>query len=152
MVDADTYGPLTNKFEVNMKSRTFSFKVAIMTLLVMAGTSVTNAQVFPQELDRAPTLDQCAPQSPSVGSLECQVMEALSKIQGVQVGSTREDLVKLFVLGGGISTNNSATYWYRECTYIQVDVEFSSLKPGERSLSDTITKISRPYVAVPFAG
>jgi hypothetical protein len=62
---------------------------------------------------------------------------------------TREDLLKVFTIEGGISTRTRQTYVLKGCPLIHVDVEFTPVgNPGalEGTASDKIAKISKPYL------
>jgi hypothetical protein len=72
---------------------------------------------------------------------------ALKAIQTIKVGMTREDLMKLFTVEGGLSTTSQRTYVYQQCPYIKVDVEFAPSTGEEEQPLDKIIKISRLYLA-----
>ena len=67
-----------------------------------------------------------------------------------KLGTTRDELLKVFKEEGGISTRTWQRYAYRDCPYIKVDVEFEPVGETEnkmlRSPRDTIKKISKPYL------
>jgi len=70
-------------------------------------------------------------------------------MKAVKVGMTREDVDKVFVPEGGISTVLQKTYAFRKCPYFKVDVEFI-IEPGNATgggPKDKVVKISRPYLA-----
>jgi len=81
---------------------------------------------------------------------------ALKQMQTIQPGATREELLKVFITEGGLSTATWRTYVHRDCPYTKVDVEFKLAdwperdKDGRLSLeerpNDVVTKISRPYL------
>jgi len=74
----------------------------------------------------------------------------------VKVGSTRNDLLKIYATEGGLSTPLRRTYVLKGCRYIKVDVEFKPVGRPERDSEgrvtaiedgrDTIIKISQPYL------
>jgi hypothetical protein len=84
------------------------------------------------------------------------IRNSLSKIQTIQVGMTRGQLLEVFTTEGGLSTGLQRTYVFRECPYIKVDVKFSAVGRSERdaegrvtleeSSLDIIKEISRPYL------
>jgi hypothetical protein len=77
------------------------------------------------------------------------IAKSLKEIETVKVGTTRNDLLKVFQEEGGISTRTWRRYVYRECPYIKVDVEFEPVgEPEKRSQSpkDKIIKISKPFL------
>jgi hypothetical protein len=84
------------------------------------------------------------------------VMQALAKMESIKPGMTRKQLLTVFTTEGGVSTPLNRTYMSRDCSYFQVDVEFTAVgrpnrdKEGRGTLveddRDIIAKISRPYV------
>jgi len=73
----------------------------------------------------------------------------------IKLGSTRNDLLKIYTTEGGLSTPLRRTYVLKGCPYIKVDVEFKPVGPerdreGRATLiedgRDIITKISQPYL------
>jgi hypothetical protein len=78
------------------------------------------------------------------------IAKSLKEIEGVKVGMTRADLLKVFKEEGGISTRTWRRYAYRYCAYIKVDVEFEPVGEPEDKLSqspkDKILKISKPFL------
>jgi len=79
-----------------------------------------------------------------------QVADILTECKKITPGATRAELLKVFTTEGGISTATRRTFAHRRCPYIKVDVEFtpseSKQKPLEERPTDTISKISRPYL------
>jgi hypothetical protein len=77
------------------------------------------------------------------------IAAGLTYMQGIKVGMTREELLKVFMEEGGISNRRWRRYVYRKCGYIKVDVEFSPANDegGQKeSPEDRITKISQPFL------
>lgn len=75
------------------------------------------------------------------------VSDSLKRMQTVQPGMTRADLLKVFTTEGGINTRNNRKYVSRDCLYFKVDVEFHASSPGfDEAADDVIVKISRPYL------
>ena len=74
------------------------------------------------------------------------VAESLRKIQKINFGMTREQLLKLFREEGGISSPKHRTYVYRQCDDIKVDVIFELQDKTAVHPTDTIVKISKPYL------
>jgi hypothetical protein len=77
------------------------------------------------------------------------VIKILKQWETLKPGvSTRADLLKIFAEEGGLSSVTMRTYGYRGSPMIKVDVEFTPSKPnqGDELPSDTISKISRPYL------
>ncbi len=83
----------------------------------------------------------------------CDVaQQALNELQQIKVGMTRKQLEQTnFVLAGGMLFRNHTNYMYRNCEYLNVDVDFNLDSSVEREFSpnDTITKISKLYVTYP---
>lgn len=98
----------------------------------------------------------------SKGQAKCQqehlewVAQALQKMQTIQPGMTRKDLLEVFTTEGGLSTGLQRTYVSQECPYFKVDVEFDAVGRPNRDEEgrvtlvednrDVIVKISRPYL------
>ena len=78
------------------------------------------------------------------------VARSLTEIEKIKVGMTRQDLLKLFTVEGGISTRTSRRYVFRECPYIKVDVGFEPVGSPQDKLrghvEDKIISISKPYL------
>ena len=85
------------------------------------------------------------------------VADSLERMEAVEPGMTRADLLQVFATEGGLSTGLQRTYVFRECPYFKVDVEFDSVARPPRdqdgrvtlheSPGDIIEGISRPYLA-----
>ena len=71
---------------------------------------------------------------------------ALNSIQMLKIGMTRSDLMKVFMIEGGLSTTSQRTYVYRRCPYIKVDVKFAASSREKELPTDKIVEISRPYL------
>ena len=77
------------------------------------------------------------------------IAASLTDIQGIKVGMTRSELLKVFMEEGGISNRRWRRYVYRKCGYIKVDVEFAPANNPDnpdQSPEDRITKISQPFL------
>jgi hypothetical protein len=124
-------------------------RISIYAVVVAAAIHVVHAQApLQEEIDSMPSVTgNCGSRESPPPRLHCELQEAFEKIRTIRVGSTRGDLVKLFHMSGGLSTQRQGTYNYRDSFLIQVDVEFATNGSQARSLSDVITKISRPYIA-----
>jgi hypothetical protein len=83
------------------------------------------------------------------------IAKVLKEIQTVQVGMTRQDLLKVFTTEGGISTRRQRTFVHKECPLIKMDVQFRPVGQEDQKLlelpEDAITAISRPYLQWPIA-
>lgn len=84
------------------------------------------------------------------------VAQALTRMQTIKPGMTREALLKVFTTEGGISTGLQRRFVSRECLYFKVDVEFKAVGRPDRDREgrvtlvedgrDIIVKISQPYL------
>jgi hypothetical protein len=83
-------------------------------------------------------------------NLTKQIADILTECKKIPPGTTRADLFEVFTTEGGISTATSRTFVHRRCPYIKVNVEFTPSRPNQKPLeerpTDTISKISRPYL------
>ena len=81
-------------------------------------------------------------------------MDALDAATRLKPGALRSQVEENFELDGGISFPEQATYVYKKCHYIKIDLGFSAQDIARRpvpSPNDAITKISKPYLAYPVA-
>jgi hypothetical protein len=84
------------------------------------------------------------------------VTQVLKRMQTIQPGMTREILLTVFTMEGGLSTGLQRTYVSQECPYFKVDVQFRAVGRLDRDPDgrvtliedgrDIIIKISRPYL------
>lgn len=75
------------------------------------------------------------------------VVRTLKRIQTIQPGNTRAQLLQVFTTEGGVSSANRRLYVYRTCPQIKVEVEFRLVgKPHTESSGDVITRISKPFL------
>jgi len=84
------------------------------------------------------------------------VSDALKRMQTIEPGMTREELLRVFSTEGGISTALQRTFVSRDCPYFKADVTFRNVSsygeadaPSdflEERQSDVIVTISRPYL------
>ena len=83
------------------------------------------------------------------------VTEALESASKLKVGMLRAEIEKDFELDGGMTFRDKATYTYRRCHHIKVEVEFAQSDglstPGTLSPEDQASRISRPYLAYPIS-
>lgn len=89
------------------------------------------------------------------------VRDTLAKMESIRPGMTREELMKVFLTEGGLSTGLRRTFVSRECAYFKVDVEFRAVgRPDrdsdgrvtlEEDARDVIIQISRPYLQFSIA-
>ena len=66
-------------------------------------------------------------QTPGSSDHVAWVAEALKRMQTIQPGMTREDLLKVFTTEGGQSTGLQRTFVSQDCLYFKVDVQFDAV-------------------------
>ena len=85
-------------------------------------------------------------------NLTNQISDILKECESIKPGMTRADLLKIFTTEGGLYTQTERTFDHKRCLYIKVDVEFAPTKSEKRlqpeQPTDTITKISKPYLGI----
>ena len=84
------------------------------------------------------------------------VSDTLIRMQSINPGMTRANLLTVFKTEGGLSTRLQRTYVSRDCPYFKVDVHFRLPQGSTEQASDpdwltekdddTILEISRPYL------
>ena len=78
------------------------------------------------------------------------ISKTLHRIQKVQPGMRRKDLLNVFTTEGGMSNRLERAYVYSECPYIKVDVRFKPVNDGgnlgKEDPEDVIESISQPYL------
>jgi hypothetical protein len=78
------------------------------------------------------------------------VGSVLTWTDDIKPGMTRNDLLRVFTVEGGISTRTRRTYVLKRCPYIHVDVEFSPAANWQdhpnQLFDDKILRISKPYL------
>ena len=89
------------------------------------------------------------------------VMQTLAKMESIQPGMTRAQLLTVFTTEGGLSDGLHRTYVSRECGYFKVDVEFEPVgRPARDKDSrvtvvednrDVVVRISRPFLQASVA-
>lgn len=81
------------------------------------------------------------------------VVQALDAASKMKIGMLRAAVERDFELDGGMAFQDRATYTYRRCHYIKVDVEFQKrdVPPNAQAFSqgDQVSKVSGPYLAYP---
>jgi hypothetical protein len=97
-----------------------------------------------------------ASQDPRIDEHRAWVARTLKKMQTIQPGMTRRDLLTVFTTEGGLSTGLRRTYVSQECPYFKIDVEFEAFGRSNRDQDgrgtlvederDVIVKISRSYL------
>ncbi len=81
-------------------------------------------------------------------NLTKQISDVLAECKKIAPGATRAELSKVFTTEGGLSTATRRTFVHRRCPYIKVDVDFNLSDPKQRHElpTDTVSKISKPYL------
>ena len=85
------------------------------------------------------------------------VSRTLQRMLTIKPGMTREKLLTVFTIEGGLSTPRQRTFVSRDCPYFKVDVQFQvvgrpnrdsdgRVAPTEEDSRDIIVKISTPYL------
>jgi hypothetical protein len=88
-----------------------------LSLLLLISISVSSASAYLRSEKAEPHTDWVA--------------YALKQMQSIRVGMSREEILRIFKEGGGISTRRWRRYECRECPYIKVDVEFEPVEAKE---------------------
>src|SRR6185295_4140275 len=81
-------------------------------------------------------------------SLTKQISDILTECKKIAPGTTRKELLKVFTTEGGLSTAKHRIFVHRRCQYIKVDVDFTASDPKQKDErpTDTVSKISKPYL------
>ena len=78
------------------------------------------------------------------------VAACLQEMQAVKQGSTREELLRVFVEEGGLSNRFHRRYAYRDCPYFKVDVKFNAAasldEKTKEDPQDKVSQISTPFL------
>ncbi|HEY3857865.1 MAG TPA: hypothetical protein VGO67_26060 [Verrucomicrobiae bacterium] len=111
----------------------------------------TSGQIDPQfPIKPSANFIGVAPQPATNKDLTKQIAEILTECQKIKPGMSRAELLKVFGTEGGLSTAARRIFVYRDCPYIKVDIDFtlqnSNQKTVEERPTDTIIKISKPYL------
>jgi len=88
----------------------------------------------------------------NTGQAQCPVVEqALKDCEQVKTAGTRREVMKYFILDGGLQFPAKTRYVYPKCTYLHVEVEFELVRPAEiASLpDDKVIGVSKLYVEYP---
>ena len=79
-------------------------------------------------------------------NLTKQISDILKECGSIKPGMTRADLLKVFTTEGGLSTQTRRRFAHSRCPYIKVNVEFARTESKQEQPTDTITKISKPFL------
>jgi len=95
---------------------------------------------------------QCASQPDYIA----WVTACLERMEALEPGMSRAQLMRVFTTEGGLSTALQRTYVSRDCPYFKVDVTFRHAPGADAGLleeldSDVITRISKPYLQFTIA-
>ena len=103
-----------------------------------------------------PALVRSQSESSQCSSHVAWVAACLKTMQTIKPGMTRDELLKVFMTEGGISTALHRTFVSRDCPYFKVDVtfrrasDFAATTDKKDSLTekddDVIATISQPYL------
>jgi hypothetical protein len=111
--------------------------------------------------DRKGTDDACSGGAPGGSSEFSQdhvawVAQALIRMGTIKPGMTRQELLTVFTIEGGLSTGLQRTFVSRDCPYFKIDVQFKAVGRQDRDREgrvtlvedskDIVVKISRPYL------
>jgi hypothetical protein len=76
------------------------------------------------------------------------INNCIKESEAIKTGSTRAELLKLYMISGGLSTRTSGTFLYRKNPHIKVEVEFYVISNDEKILTlnpdDKIRSITLP--------
>jgi hypothetical protein len=78
--------------------------------------------------------------------------EALRASGSIKAGMTRRELERHWRIDGGVQFRDETRYVFPKCGHIRVDVSFKLAAPTdqiENSPDDTVTRVSKPYLAYP---
>lgn len=83
----------------------------------------------------------------------CEIVQnALRDSMRITIGMKRRTLGEHWKLDGGAQVRGEERYTYAGCSYIRVDIDFKLAAPAEKiegSPDDTVSKVSKPYIAYP---
>lgn len=112
----------------------------------------TDLRTLPQWAKTAAELEiEGVPQSPALDRERTDwISSVLLRVERIQPGMHRKDLLELFATEGGVSTRTQRVYVLRECPYIKITVRFKQGPNGANawgeSLDDVIESISEPFL------
>lgn len=90
--------------------------------------------------------DTTTPDIPSNRQHQEWLVRILKEIETIEVGMTRNDLLKIFETEGGLSHRIQRTFVHRKSPFIKVDVTFKPVGETDNRLDDKIMTISKPYL------
>jgi len=81
-------------------------------------------------------------------NLTKKISDILTECKKIVPGTTRAELMKVFTTEGGLSFPTHRILVHRRCPYIKVEVDFtlSDAKQKDERPTDTVSKISKPYL------
>lgn len=102
---------------------------------------ISTGEIIPREAARAATVDAAHVK---------WLVEVMKELQGLKVGITRAELLKVCTTEGGISNRTQRTYVSRQCPYIKLTTHFKPVGNesdlGNERPTDEITELSQPYL------
>jgi len=77
-----------------------------------------------------------------------QVSDILMECSKLKPGTTRSELLKIFMTEGGPYNAGGRTFVFKRCPYIKIDVTFALTQPNQIAElpTDTIKSISKPFL------
>ncbi len=78
------------------------------------------------------------------------VEQVLKRMQTIQIGMTREALLKVFTTEGGLSFGLQRTYVSQDCLYFKVKVHFAAVGRPQRDRDGRETTVENPKDLITF--
>jgi hypothetical protein len=69
------------------------------------------------------------------------VEQVLKRMQTIKLGATRQTLLTVFTIEGGLSTGLQRTFVSRDCPYFKVNVEFQPVGRSDRDGDGRVTLV-----------
>jgi hypothetical protein len=81
-------------------------------------------------------------------NLTKEISVILTDCKKIVPGTTRAELLEVFITEGGISQPAHRILVHRRCPYIKIEVDFTLSDPKQKDerLTDTVSKVSKPYL------
>lgn len=87
------------------------------------------------------------------GCSACSLIQRVLKdAEGLKPGTVRKDIeAHNFTQAGGMTVRNPTRYIYKDCRYVEVEIEFNLDPTVEQDFSekDTIKRVSKPTLGYP---
>jgi hypothetical protein len=82
----------------------------------------------------------------------CPILEqALTDANNIRKGMRRSEVEKVFVEDGGLTFLPKSRYIYRKCHLLKIEVDYEMTTKDKTSADDTVKKVSKLYVELPYA-